>query len=528
MRKYFLFLTAALAVSTSLVFASAVHASNDVSYTDVGIRIVNPTTGTVYDDTVYVPSDGCTITDTDGVEHDITSATALCALDLAALYGGFTYEAVDSSFGLYVSTIADQASEGFDYWSFYVNYQYATNGLADYVISSGEQIILSYGEYGNVPLKLHVRKKQALPGQTIAAVVKAADDSGTLQPVSGAMVYFGATSMTTDNDGHAYYTVESDSADITVEAAYDTYTVSDTVVVRTAKKRHSLQMVGKNKRSKRANHAIDYLVKQIDEDGLVSGSQALTEWTAMSLVAAGERNAKIKNAVKKYTPTAADGANEISRNILARVALDLPTQDQVKELKGTVQNGSVGTEEYINEEVFFILAMHAAGVPFTYDGYATALNEIAEGVNEDGGISYAKEGTSDVDTTAYLLQALNAMRGNADVIGVNSKTMRRDALHYLKSQQNVNGGWGYSQHQISNASSTAVVLQAMKSSGLKPGRQIRNQHNGYNFLNRMQRANGAVKYNSVGDQSLEELNAAYSVLAWLHAYMPIEAAESEE
>lgn len=527
MRKYFLSITAALVVGTSIALASSAHAST-TSYTDVGIRIVNPTTGTVYDDTVYVSSDGCTVTDTDGVEHDITSATALCALDLAALYGGFTYEVVNSSFGLYVNTIADQTSEGFDYWSFYIDYQYATNGLADYVVSSGEQIILSYGEYGNAPLKIRVRKKQALPGQTITAVVKVVDDLGTLQPVAGATVYFGNSAVTTDDNGYANYTVESDATDITVEAAYGTYTVSGTAVVRTAKKRHTVQMVGKKKRSNRADRAIDYLVNQIDDDGLVSGSQALTEWTAMALVATGESNNRIKTAVKEYHPTADAGTNEIARNILARAAMDLPTEQQVKELKGTVVDGYVGTEEYINEEVFFILALQAAKVPFTYDGYAIALNQIAEGVNEDGGISYAKEGDSDVDTTAYLLQSLNAVRGSADKTGVNTKTMRRDALYYLKGQQNVNGGWGYSKHQVSNASSTAVVLQAMKSAGLKPGRQIRNQRNGYNFLNRVQRKTGAVKYNAAGDQSLEALNTAYSIMAWSHAYMPVQPVESIE
>ncbi len=521
MKRILSFITTIVLASTSVMFANTAQASNDTTYTDVTIRIENPTTGTVYDDTVYVPSDGCVVTDTDGVEHDITSPTALCALDLAALYGGFTYEVVDSSFGLYVSSIADQTSEGFDYWSFYVDYEYATNGLADYVVSSGENIILSYGEYGNMPLKLSVRKKQALPGQTVTAVVKVADDSGELQPVEGAIVNFSDTAIVTDRSGYATYTVESNASDLTIAASYDTYTQSDVAVVRTAKKHHTLQMVGKNKRSKRADRAIEYLVNQIDENGLVSGSQALTEWTAMALVSTGETNRKISQAVRDYQPTSADGTNEIARNILARVAMDLPTNQQIQELKATVQDGYVGTEGYINEEVFFILALQAADVPFTYDGYAIALNEIAEGVNDDGGISYAKDGTSDVDTTAYLLQALNAVRGNADDIGVNTKTMRRDALYYLKSQQNVNGGWGYSEHQISNTSSTAVVLQALKSSGLKPGRQIRNQRNGYNFLNRMQRASGAMKYNTVGDQSLEELNTAYSVLSLMHAYMPV-------
>lgn len=522
MKKIFSFVTAIMVTSISLMSATIAQASDDVTYTDVTVRIVNPTTGTIYDDTVYVPSDGCVVTDSDGVEHDITSPTALCALDLAALYGGFTYEVVYSSFGLYLSTIADQSSEGFDYWSFYVNYQYATNGLADYVVSSGENIILSYGEYGNVPLKLHVRKKQVLPGQIITAVVKAADDMGVLQPVEGAIVNFGSTAVTTDASGYANYTVESNTSDLEIAASYGTYTQSDVAVVRTAKKHHTLQMVGKNKRSKRADRAIEYLEKQVDDDGLVSGSQALTEWTAMALISIEETNAAITQAVKEYQPTTEDGVNEISRNLLARVALGLPTDQQVQELKGTVQDGYVGTEDYINEEVFFILALQAAEVPFTYDGYAIALNQIAEGVNDDGGISYAKDGSSDVDTTAYLLQALNAVRGSADVTGVNTKTMRRDALYYLKNQQNVNGGWGYSEHQISNASSTAVVLQALKSSGLKPGRQIRNQRNGYNFLNRMQRASGAVQYNTVGDQSLEELNTAYSVLSWVHSYMPVE------
>ncbi len=517
-----LFASVGMLVASAFIAQTAL-ATNVVTYTDVNVRIVHPETDVIYEGTVYVPSDGCTVTDNQGVEFDFSEPTALCALDLAALYGGFDYELINSSFGLYLNGIDGYTGEGWEYWSFYIDYQYATNGLADYVVESGDDILLSFGEYGNLPLKMRVKKKQALPGQTVTARIKTADDTGTLQPVEGATVSFGDTEVVTDADGYASYVVASSEADLEVQASYGVYTESNSAIVRTSAKKNKVKKVGKKKRGKRATKSVKYLIDQIDEDGLVSGSQSLTDWTAVALGSSGKNNKKVRSAVKAYTPTTEDGTNEIARNLIARAALDLPTARQVKRLKATVADGYVGEEAYINDEVFFILALQAADVPFTYDGYAVALNEIKEGANEDGGISYAKDATvSDVDTSAFLLQALNVVRGEAKTTGVKTKQLRRDVLYYLKNQQNVNGGWGYSEHQISNSSSTAVVLQAMKSSGIKPGRQMRNKRNGYNFLNRVQRKTGAVKYNVAGDQSLEELNSAYAIVAWSHGYLPVQ------
>jgi hypothetical protein len=82
-----------LAVVAGMVvlgWTAGAHATHATTYTGTHVRIVAQNE-TFYDDTVYVSSDGCTVTDDASVVHELTGANALCALDAAASQGGFDY-----------------------------------------------------------------------------------------------------------------------------------------------------------------------------------------------------------------------------------------------------------------------------------------------------------------------------------------------------------------------------------------------------------------------------------------------------
>ncbi|MDP3970182.1 MAG: DUF4430 domain-containing protein [bacterium] len=513
---------------TVIFFAGIAQTAVAAEYVGANVRIETPD-GTFYNSSVY--SNGCTITDSDGAEHVIDSATAVCMLDAAAMDGGFDYVMKDSSFGLYLNQIDTYESDS-NFWLFYVNFESAAVGLADYQVTDGDEILLTFGSWPNTPLKLRVRKKQITPGQSISARVKEYSDvSGAFEPAEGMSVMFGNEVVTTNADGYAEYTPTSSGGDIDVYAINSGYTRSNTATIRTMKKNSTLKKLAKSDKETMANSGIDYLLSQLDENGMVSGSQSTTEWTAIALASADQTNGDIEQAVLKYEPTVSSGALELARHILALEALgqdsrDVNGIDFVKRLKRTRTANQFGSKLYVNDDIFAGLALLAADEPFNSEALAQALTYTNKSINDDGGVSFSVNAEeSDVDTTAYYLQLLGAVRGQDDVTGVRSKNVRRITLQFIKKQQNLDGGWSYqrssTQKVVSNSSTTAVALQAIKSVGKKPGKYSRNKRHGYNFLKAVQRKTGAFKYDQDGNQSVEVMNTVYAVPALLKEPLPI-------
>ncbi|MEU1051794.1 prenyltransferase/squalene oxidase repeat-containing protein [Streptomyces sp. NPDC005876] len=68
---------------------------------------------------------------------------------------------------------------------------------------------------------------------------------------------------------------------------------------------------------------------------------------------------------------------------------------------------------------------------------------------------------TDTNSTAAAVQALAALGGHGDAV--------EDAVAWLKSVQNKDGGWGYSPGGPSDANSTSVVIGALAATGADPG-----------------------------------------------------------
>ncbi|MBO8196105.1 terpene cyclase/mutase family protein [Streptomyces oryzae] len=69
---------------------------------------------------------------------------------------------------------------------------------------------------------------------------------------------------------------------------------------------------------------------------------------------------------------------------------------------------------------------------------------------------------SDTNATALATQALAAVGGRSDVV--------REAVEWLISVQNKDGGWGSAAHAASDANSTSLVIGALHTTGRNPGK----------------------------------------------------------
>ncbi|MFJ4332493.1 MULTISPECIES: prenyltransferase/squalene oxidase repeat-containing protein [unclassified Streptomyces] len=80
----------------------------------------------------------------------------------------------------------------------------------------------------------------------------------------------------------------------------------------------------------------------------------------------------------------------------------------------------------------------------------------------------------DTNNTAAAVQALWAVGGHGDVV--------EDALGWLKSVQNEDGGWGYSPGTPSDANSTSVVIGALAATETDPGKVVKDGKSPYDAL----------------------------------------------
>lgn len=476
----------------TVLFVSLATPVLATDYTQTTVRI-ETADDTIFNGDVYVADSGCTVTDRDGAEHEVDGAAALCALNEAATLGGFDYVVQDSSYGLYLTEVDGQTATDTDYWSFFVNYTAATVGLAEYELENGDEMILSLGGYPNSALELRVPVKEVLVGEKVVVRIKADG-----QPVVGATVHFNQQTKTTDHLGKASFKPQNaTAADVYVEM--DGYTRSTTTTVRVVEKKNKNITLSSAQEQNMIDEAAQYLMSQTDT------SQSVTEWIAIGLAAAGQDTSALTDAVVNYDPKLTDdyAMSEIARHILALEALGQDTSVYVTRL-GKADDDAA----FVNDNIFAGLALLASGVPADDDDVQAAITVAKQAINTDGGISYAiSETVSDVDTTAYFVQLLTAAGAEGKV--------RDNAIQYLKDQQNLDGGWGYSDHGLSNSSSTAVAVQALTET-------VRTNHrSGYNFLVSVQKPNGRFVYDVNGSYSYETLNTAYALMALAHQSLPV-------
>ncbi|MEM2202466.1 MAG: prenyltransferase/squalene oxidase repeat-containing protein [Candidatus Bathyarchaeia archaeon] len=158
------------------------------------------------------------VVDDSGQSHYLPKPTVLGALDKAAELGGFAYKVRQTGFGLYVYSIAGEEAAGLSGWMYRVDYYMPYVGMADFEwnITSPpnpphKELLIYYGDWTNLPLKIWVDKTEVHIGENITVLVTYYNDtSGIWQPLEGATVHFLYRKYTTNATGYVTITVRYD------------------------------------------------------------------------------------------------------------------------------------------------------------------------------------------------------------------------------------------------------------------------------------------------------------------------------
>ena len=142
------------------------------------------------------------ITDKQGTTHTLDHPTALGALNQAAQSGGFSF-VVSSAYGplSFVEAVNNEANQGMDGWLYRVNWAGADVSAADYTLTEGDEVLWYYGGWMAEPLRLSVDQDCLLSGESFTATVEAFDGAAW-RAVSGATLYVGSRTYTTDANGN--------------------------------------------------------------------------------------------------------------------------------------------------------------------------------------------------------------------------------------------------------------------------------------------------------------------------------------
>lgn len=200
--------------------------------------------------------------------------------------------------------------------------------------------------------------------------------------------------------------------------------------------------------------ALVYLSDQVGEDGCVHGfgtcSPALTDWTVIAVASAGidprqwpeGGTSPVEHLREHPESDSSDLGSEAAwraRRLLAVVAAGEDPRsfggvDHVQELRETF-SGQFGDPRYINDDIFAVLALRAAGIASDDAMVASAVNGIRSAQAGDGGWSWCVQSHPSIscevstDMTGVAIQALSstgAGAGDQDIA---------EALGFLEDQR---------------------------------------------------------------------------------------------
>lgn len=243
-------------------------------------------------------------------------------------------------------------------------------------------------------------------------------------------------------------------------------------------------------------------------------------WITMALVAAGE-TADV-DYLKSATGTKATDYEAV---ILALAAAGenprtFPNTDLVAALKGFHTSNQIGDASTLNDDIFGVLALIAAGEPSSETVVQDAKNFILSHQNSDGGFPFAVGSGSDTNMTATAIMALletGVSKTDSHIVG---------AVAYLKSTQNNDGGFPYDPQSSwgtsSDASSDAWVISTINKLGENPQSWTKGGHNPIEHLNSLQTNAGYFEYQKgTGEDSFSPVTASYAVIALSGKYYPV-------
>lgn len=486
----------------------------------------------------------CSVTDTNGIVHTY-SQQAICAV-VAATDGTIATVFEDFGFGLFLKALGNDATPA-DFstgWNFLVNFDPASTGVDGHTVSEDESLLLAFSGWPGVPLRVTADVTSATAGQTVIFTVDKRvgeyDDAfvwlgGHWEVAEGATLFVNDEEYIVPANGRVSISVAAGdtalfaratgsglirSAPITVAltgqtpqptpAPTPTATPIPTPTLSPVPSPSPTTTptttgISEETRRLRAQRALHYLRSQQSADGTIDGP-ITSAWSALAFGAWSQRPETVaqydRSLLDGLTQATLNSATDIERQILAvRAGGSNPRtwygSDLVARLLGQYRNRQIGEEGLLNDDIFGILALVAAG-------------ESVESPIVRGSVEYvmgkqeAHGGWDTVDMTAAAVQALRAYRNAGGDDAVDAALGRARA--YLKQHQDIYGGWG------TNSASTAWGLQAIVALGENPGDWlVSGGYTPWSALLRYQNINGGFGWTS--DQDVSPFMTAYAATA---------------
>jgi len=225
--------------STALAVPALAKQANPIGEGYIVDVRVEGSSATVWAGKVFVSSTH--ITDDQGTVHYIPEPTAIGALSQASKAGGFPFIVHNYAFGLFVSSINNEAGSGASGWEYRVNWVMAQVGADSFVLQKTTPpdpphtgVLWYWGDWNSSgwtdnPLNLELDKTDAVQNQTIIARVSYFNGIGWL-PAPDATILFGPLTYRTDENGEAQIAVP-DAGTYTVWAEKAGYVRSGQVQV---------------------------------------------------------------------------------------------------------------------------------------------------------------------------------------------------------------------------------------------------------------------------------------------------------
>jgi len=138
---------------------------------------------------------------------EVAGRTALDIIKNAKAICDFEYEIENSDWGSYLKSINDDQASGMTGWLYMVNSFSPSVGAADYELKVGDSVLWYYGEFSWQSSRLSLSSEQIDSDQSVTASVEHFDGNVWL-PLSDAIVNFGLTIQTTDNNGQVVVNLE--------------------------------------------------------------------------------------------------------------------------------------------------------------------------------------------------------------------------------------------------------------------------------------------------------------------------------
>ena len=243
-------------------------------------------------------------------------------------------------------------------------------------------------------------------------------------------------------------------------------------------------------------------------------------WVTMALSAAGEDSDA--DYLKIFVGAS---ASDYEAAILALVAAgkdpkSFPNENFVQKLKSFYSGGQIGDPSLLNDDIFGLLALLAAGEPIGDEVVSSAKNFVIQNQNADGGWAFAILSGSDTNMTAMAIMALlesGVSKSNANI----SK-----AIQYLKDAQNSDGGFPYDPKSpfgtSSDASSDAWVLSALNKLGENLNDWKKDERGPAEHLSGLETSAGYFEYQKGnGEDAFSPITTSYALIALRGKYYPV-------